>query len=1015
MIPIQLNIKGLKSYQEQQNINFSQLTNARLFGIFGKVGSGKSTILEAMMLALFNKSPQLGSTNMKYNAMNLKVKELLIEFEFSNHENKVFKAVLQTKRNSKRFEQISPPKHQIYQKNEAGAFEPTNASIDDILGLSFDEFKRTTIIPQGMFKEFLELKPKDRTEMLERIFRLERFDLSKPTRSLLHETDTNLKIEESKLAELQDISTAQLTENEAKLSEAKKKEESLKKELQTAEQRLQQLKEARKLHDERESKSRELQSKTLEWEKIQAHKSVLNRYEKALHNFQSLMEKKAAATEEIQNIETNYRNKSIEEKQLKEKAAKVNTAFEKVKADYQNLEAKQQEVRDLQNWVDILATDKELAFYQKKQKEGEAKLEKIHAEAAEKNKALEAAKKERTAALAEREQEAVFSRKVAIFEALNTKKEALQSTEKQLKTVNAKVEKLTQNFLNQVQKALPEAHSVDEKLKSALSDLAQNQQKHLEACRQELQQHKVQQEISRYANHLADGSPCPLCGSEHHPNPQTKDLSQETKAAKAAEKEAQKTLEQTQKWLIEWDSVHKQCVELNAEAVDLKKDHAAKAQAVAELAADEQIQNLDEKAARAGMQEAQKAGRAFKKWEKAIQDLEAQTQKLNEEAEKVKGGLQKVAEKLSANKATAASLKKSLSIIRDLAPSENAESLQKKQEAKSIQIKETKQQHEKLSLEKENMARQLTEVQTKMSEMIERGKLVREKLKQIDGQLSEKLAASDFSDEAEVKKVLKQNLALSEERTQVEKFEQMYYNLKSRVAELNRLLANNAFTLEKYQKTESACQELKNQIEKQQYTIAQTEQLIVDLKIKLDKKKVSEEKQAKLEIRKAHLDTLSRLFGGKAFVNYASGSYLRNLCHNANERFMRLTHQQLSLTVGQDNEIEVLDRLNNGKTRSIQSLSGGQLFQASLCLALALSDNIGQIKRSDKRFFFMDEGFGALDTDSLAGVVKALKDLRKENRIIGIISHVESLQQELDCYLKVENTETKGSKVSPQV
>ena len=101
--------------------------------------------------------------------------------------------------------------------------------------------------------------------------------------------------------------------------------------------------------------------------------------------------------------------------------------------------------------------------------------------------------------------------------------------------------------------------------------------------------------------------------------------------------------------------------------------------------------------------------------------------------------------------------------------------------------------------------------------------------------------------------------------------------------------------------------------------------------------------------------------------------------------------------------------MNEGKVRSVKTLSGGQTFQASLSLALALADNIQQITRSSQNFFFLDEGFGSLDRESLEIVFDTLKTLRRENRIVGVISHVEEMQQEIEAHLRIENDPERGS------
>jgi len=170
--------------------------------------------------------------------------------------------------------------------------------------------------------------------------------------------------------------------------------------------------------------------------------------------------------------------------------------------------------------------------------------------------------------------------------------------------------------------------------------------------------------------------------------------------------------------------------------------------------------------------------------------------------------------------------------------------------------------------------------------------------------------------------------------------------------------------------------------------------------------------QENLEIREKHLADLAGLFRGNGFVDFVSSVHLQNLCNNANVRFHKMTRQQLHLKLGDDNSFWVSDVLNGGKVRLLKTLSGGQKFQAALSLALALADNIHTLTESKHNFFFLDEGFGSLDKECLQIVFETLKSLRKENRIVGIISHVEDLQQEIDRYLMVKNDEELGSLIT---
>ena len=109
MIPLELTIEGLYSYQKRQTIDFTKLTSAGLFGIFGTVGSGKSSILEAITYAIYGKTDKLNQSgdNRNYNMMNLKANELFIEFIFqTGKEETEYKSNVKGRRNSKRFEDV---------------------------------------------------------------------------------------------------------------------------------------------------------------------------------------------------------------------------------------------------------------------------------------------------------------------------------------------------------------------------------------------------------------------------------------------------------------------------------------------------------------------------------------------------------------------------------------------------------------------------------------------------------------------------------------------------------------------------------------------------------------------------------------------------------------------------------------------------------------------------------------------------------------------------------------------
>ena len=139
---------------------------------------------------------------------------------------------------------------------------------------------------------------------------------------------------------------------------------------------------------------------------------------------------------------------------------------------------------------------------------------------------------------------------------------------------------------------------------------------------------------------------------------------------------------------------------------------------------------------------------------------------------------------------------------------------------------------------------------------------------------------------------------------------------------------------------------------------------------------------------------------------------MQQLCEYANERFRQMTRGQLSLQVNENNEFEVIDYLNEGKTRSVKTLSGGQAFQVSLSLALALAESVQSEAITKRNFFFIDEGFGTQDLDSVNIVFESITKLLKENRIVGIISHVEELKERIPISLTITKDIERGSLIN---
>jgi len=278
-------------------------------------------------------------------------------------------------------------------------------------------------------------------------------------------------------------------------------------------------------------------------------------------------------------------------------------------------------------------------------------------------------------------------------------------------------------------------------------------------------------------------------------------------------------------------------------------------------------------------------------------------------------------------------------------------------------------------------------------------------------QLSNDLNSSKYGSIDEVKQILSTELNLELQKQKLAAFRQQLLLMQNQVNQLQNEIAGRTYDDEAHCKLLAELVAVGEIVNQKNQELGKVTELLKKLLSDLENRAILQKELDNLELRAENLRTLKNMFKGSGFVNYISSVYLQNLCNAANDRFFQLTRQKLSLEITDDNSFQVRDYLNGGKVRSVKTLSGGQIFQAALSLALALADNIQKITDSNQNFFFLDEGFGSLDKDSLSVVFDTLKSLRKENRIVGVISHVEEMQQEIDTHLRIVNHEETGSRI----
>src|SRR5690554_5930550 len=218
MIPVSLTLKGLYSYQDEQTIEFSRLIEGQLFGIFGSVGSGKSSILEAISFALYGQTERLDNRdNRNYNMMNLKSNALLIDFTFKNFDGDLYRYTVKGKRHGKDFEKVNTFDRAAY-KSIGGSWVPLESTIaEHVIGLSYDNFRRTIIIPQGKFQEFLQLGHSHRTLMLKEIFQLEKYEFFNQTKYIESKNNNALQHISGQISIYAEIQAEKIAEKKVEL------------------------------------------------------------------------------------------------------------------------------------------------------------------------------------------------------------------------------------------------------------------------------------------------------------------------------------------------------------------------------------------------------------------------------------------------------------------------------------------------------------------------------------------------------------------------------------------------------------------------------------------------------------------------------------------------------------------------------------------------------------------------------------------------------------------------------
>jgi exonuclease SbcC len=351
MIPVKLILEGLYSYQKKQEIDFRTLCGAGLFGIFGAVGSGKSSVLEALTFALYGRTDRLNQAgdNRYYNMMNLKSDELLIDFEFeSGPDQTPYRALVQAKRNRRRFEEVNTPVRRAFRKT-AGAWQAIGLDeLEAAVGLSYENFKRTIIIPQGRFQEFLQLGTRDRTQMMKELFHLQRFELFRPTATLLARTQAELQNVEGQLQQLEQVNPEVLKEQETQLKVVQEKTTQLHSRLQKWEQEEASLRELQRLSAALQKARTQLAEKEKQRPQMEQRQKELDRYEICKNQFAFPLEQVQQGQQSLEKQQFALHQLEQKLQKTQEQEARLTVELDKLKPAYEQREHMKLKAADLE-------------------------------------------------------------------------------------------------------------------------------------------------------------------------------------------------------------------------------------------------------------------------------------------------------------------------------------------------------------------------------------------------------------------------------------------------------------------------------------------------------------------------------------------------------------------------------------------------------------------------------------------------------------------------------------------
>ena len=1076
MRPVKLTMQAFGSYGNLTKIDFSE-PDQNLFLVTGDTGAGKTTIFDAIVFALYGEASSSTNKKdgvvlqSQYVELNV---EPFVELVFSEGtgESRQFYTVRRVPRHLKRLTRgagkntgsrevtgsvsLIMPDGTEYPQKEA------DSKLGEILGLNKGQFMQVAMIAQGEFMELLRAKSDDKKVIFRKLFNTELYQ------NIVDELMNRKRSLEKDIAQ---IKTACQTETAhvviSQEYEKWEEMEALKKQIQNGEivvmdQFLTQLTElCSTLRTRIQEAQKDLDTLSkLRDEKRDAYTSasqlqgLYNQLEEALFELKACEDVEAQIKEKMllsEHIRTAY--------EIQAEYLRCQDAFGNLRNHENALKEQQERSPQLENQAKLTAEEaskvQELAegekevyttIYERVNKEMKLRkrISEAQATARESQEALQAAEtaaqkaREDLDSLEKKEEEwrtqaetlADTGEKMALWKGQNQELEALfadlEEAEKQLQ--------MTEKQKKESEKA--------KKFYIKIRVLYESQNQKYESMRRIF----LDEQAGFLARELQPGKPCPVCGALEHPHPcatseSHADLTREQ--LDLAEKEASRLRSQQEQLAGE----ARAAADLAIEKEKVYRDKLAKLrgrmQENIEAVVEERIQNaaeLSEIAAGASLElikqqletrklALQKQYTQLQKDQNILLKLQNQLSHVEETKKRGKLTVEETNQKLT--EATAAA-KSSQDVLEQLSssleyPSEeaamqefdkskakwkkaarDAEDAQKKSSTASEAFVNCISLIQRYMDELPGLQKALQERQASYTELLHAKDMTESEWKPLTEEYSRQMAdqLQKETDTWKQKKIAAQTVKDSTSKAIDGRTKPDLELAKDQMeeAEVKRRLAQEKLDSykEQYKADQDACSILTPQMEKRGKII---------------------EKHAKLE-------TLYKLLSGNMSGNrmdletFVQRYYLEKILYAANRRFSDMSAGQFELRMvdaanagkGKNRGLDLMVYSNvTGKEREVRTLSGGESFMAALSLALGMADQIQESSASiNLDVMFVDEGFGSLDEHSREQAVKVLQELAGGSKLIGIISHVTELKQEIEDQLIVTKDE-KGSHVRWQI